>query len=280
MKRFCLCVATWVLSACSADDQRYLLTYEHTNPVHSTVAASGVPAISAPARAEASVEGPTPVQPAVVAPKVARPVTFPVESSPPSAAIATSEPPSSVPPPVAFVGTAQGAQAPAAPPPPVAAKATPPRASASIAESALTGPTERVTPAQTGAPPQAIVLKPAPTQPHAVPFPAPERGRTIPAMVRPAPPPPEIAAAPAISPPAQTTTAVAVSTAAGTSAAATTAPAAPPPPAYSERYTAHCKAVADQRALDAVSNGYDSEMEQQIFAGTYRNCMSWSAQHR
>lgn len=278
MKRFCLCVATWLLSACSADDQRYLLTYEHTKTVHSIVAASGVPAISAPAPAEASVEGQTPVRPVVAAPRVARPVTFPVESSPPSAVIATSEPPSA-PPSVAFVGTAQGAQAPAAPPPPVATKATPPRSSVSIAESAPTGLTERVTPAPIGAPPQVTVLKPAPTQPRAVPFPALERGRTIPAMVRPAPPPPETAAAPVISP-AQTTTAVAVSTAAGTSAAAITAPAAPPPPAYSERDAAHCKAVADQRALDAVSNGYDSEMEQQIFAGTYRNCMSWSAQHR
>ena len=54
---------------------------------------------------------------------------------------------------------------------------------------------------------------------------------------------------------------------------------AAPAASYSERDAAHCKAVADQRALDALANGYDSEMEQQIFAGTYRNCMSWTAQH-
>jgi hypothetical protein len=56
--------------------------------------------------------------------------------------------------------------------------------------------------------------------------------------------------------------------------------ASPPAAGSTEADAAHCKRVADQRALDAVSNGYDEEMEQQIFAGTYRDCMAWSAQHR
>src|ERR1051325_11177685 len=122
MRRFCLCVATCALSACSADDQRYLLTYEHPKSVQSTATASAAPPLSSQASAEESVER-APVQPALVESKGATQGVSPVESSPPSAVIATSEQASSVLPPVAFVGPAQAAQAPGGQSRPVATKA-------------------------------------------------------------------------------------------------------------------------------------------------------------
>jgi len=49
-------------------------------------------------------------------------------------------------------------------------------------------------------------------------------------------------------------------------------PATPP-------YDAHCHAVAHQRAADARANGYSIEMEETVYQGTYKDCMSWESQH-
>lgn len=43
---------------------------------------------------------------------------------------------------------------------------------------------------------------------------------------------------------------------------------------------AHCRAVARQRAADAGANGYSLEMENTIYAGTYKDCVSWDTAHR
>jgi hypothetical protein len=59
-------------------------------------------------------------------------------------------------------------------------------------------------------------------------------------------------------------------------AAAGVAGAAPPISAAAD---ARCKAVAGQRKSDAAVNGYDDGMQQQIFDGTYKNCMDWAARH-
>jgi hypothetical protein len=48
---------------------------------------------------------------------------------------------------------------------------------------------------------------------------------------------------------------------------------------YTERDAIRCKAVADQRSRDSAVNGYDDDMQKQIFDGTYQTCMSWAAQH-
>jgi hypothetical protein len=289
MRAACVVVALLGLSACTEDDQRYLLTYDHpkaASPVAAVSAApqpardtalfsqtkarpAAAPTQSVPVAREAIIEAP----PAAENPEQDSGAGSTAEISPAD----TTPPPPQVTPP--DIPSAQRASPPApapardsgqslattqAPPVPLVVKSPPP---APVPASA----------------PQGILLKRPPVN-AAVPSLSPgplDTRRPVPAMVRPAPPPVDTAPTqPASPPPVQMTVGVAVSTAAGTSVAATTAPAAPQPPAHSERDAAHCKAVADQRALDAVSNGYDSEMEQQIFAGTYRNCMSWAAQHR
>jgi hypothetical protein len=98
-------------------------------------------------------------------------------------------------------------------------------------------------------------------------------------MMRPAPPPSESAPADitativtqnssvaAPSPPNEVTTIIQ-----GAAAAA--------PTAVSAATDSHCKAVAGQRKKDAAVNGYDDDMQQNIFDGTYKNCLDWAAQH-
>jgi len=68
--------------------------------------------------------------------------------------------------------------------------------------------------------------------------------------------------------------------AASVSASAVANAAAAPAAAYSEQDAAHCQAVAKQRSQDASVNGYDKDMQKQIFNGTYQTCMTWVAQHR
>jgi hypothetical protein len=289
MRIACVVVALLGLSACTDDDQRYLLTYDHPKAVSPVLSASAAPQfVRDAARVSQTEAGPAaaPTQSVAVAPEATIGAPPPAERPKQDfGAVSTAE----IPPPGAV---------PAAPPvsPPQIAPAQPTPSPGTMptygsdrrmmatqpapAPSMLKLPP----PAPIQAPaPQVIVLKPPPAG-AAVPSLSrapPEIRRPLPAMVRPAPPPVDTAAAPpASSPPVQTTTGVAISTAAGTAAAAVTAPATAPQPTYSERDAAHCKAVADQRALDAVSNGYDSATEQQIFAGTYQNCMSWAAQHR
>jgi hypothetical protein len=63
---------------------------------------------------------------------------------------------------------------------------------------------------------------------------------------------------------------------AATAEAAAAAAAASPVSAAAD---ARCKAVAGQRKSDAAVNGYDDGMQQQIFDGTYKNCMDWAARH-
>lgn len=51
------------------------------------------------------------------------------------------------------------------------------------------------------------------------------------------------------------------------------------PAAVSAATDTHCKAVAGQRKKDAAVNGYDDDMQQHVFDGTYKNCLDWAAQH-
>jgi hypothetical protein len=57
------------------------------------------------------------------------------------------------------------------------------------------------------------------------------------------------------------------------------AAAAAAPATASAATDAHCKAVAGQRKKDADVNGYDDDMQQHIFDGTYKSCLDWAAQH-
>lgn len=283
MRTACMLVALLLgLSACSEDDQRYLLTYQHPKAASPPFAASAPPQ---PTRDTATVS-PTealpasaPTQPVSVAPEVPSGTPRAVENpAPASDAISTAEGgPGTIPSPVVPVSPVETAPAQSVQPPalqPTSAPTSNPRIVPEQSPPAanLPLPTPKL-------PPHVVVLKhPSTGGVVPVPSPAPRQvQRAVPSMVRPAPPPPDSAAAPSTSPaPVQTTTA----TAASTAAAASAVPATVSQPAYSEGDAAHCKAVADQRALDAVSNGYDSDMEHQIFAGTYQNCMSWAAQHR
>ena len=40
---------------------------------------------------------------------------------------------------------------------------------------------------------------------------------------------------------------------------------------------AHCRAVAEERAADALANGYGFEVEQSVYQETYGDCMTWRA---
>jgi hypothetical protein len=42
---------------------------------------------------------------------------------------------------------------------------------------------------------------------------------------------------------------------------------------------AHCRTLAKQRKHDAKANGYDDDLADQVYAGTYKNCMDWDAAH-
>jgi hypothetical protein len=57
--------------------------------------------------------------------------------------------------------------------------------------------------------------------------------------------------------------------------ASVSAAAAAPAPAAD----AHCRAVAAQRADDARASGMDSDMQQIVRDGTFRNCMAWQMAH-
>ena len=59
-----------------------------------------------------------------------------------------------------------------------------------------------------------------------------------------------------------------------TAAPAPTAMAAAP-----ESGDAHCQRVAYARAADAKANGFDDDMREQIYAGTYANCANWDRVH-
>jgi hypothetical protein len=38
---------------------------------------------------------------------------------------------------------------------------------------------------------------------------------------------------------------------------------------------AHCRSVAAERANDALMNGYDLQIQQDIFQEAYQDCMTW-----
>jgi hypothetical protein len=42
---------------------------------------------------------------------------------------------------------------------------------------------------------------------------------------------------------------------------------------------AHCQAVAHARAADAKANGYDDELREIVYSGTYAECTAWDKQH-
>jgi hypothetical protein len=41
----------------------------------------------------------------------------------------------------------------------------------------------------------------------------------------------------------------------------------------------HCRTLAKQRKHDAKANGYDDDLADQVYAGTYKTCMDWDAAH-
>jgi hypothetical protein len=53
------------------------------------------------------------------------------------------------------------------------------------------------------------------------------------------------------------------------------APTAPPPNYDNE----HCKKVAYARASDAKVNGFDGDMRDEIYSGTYADCAAWDRAH-
>ncbi len=265
--------ALLALSACSEGDRSYLLTYERPKAT-SAIAQNAPPQTAVVAAPAERPPAPAPTHPASLAPE-------PVESSSPAENL-TPAPRSTVraepsePSAPSHVATVT-------PSPPAAAQLKPapaPVANPSIPAESPPPIEQSVVPASPAPPPQVIVLKPRSGNEMIAPRSTSENRGGIPAMVRPAPPPTETAPPPLTLPAAVQATAEAAAMAAGAVASAAPAPGAGPAPTYSERDAARCKAVADQRALDAVANGYDDDMEQQIFAGTYRSCMAWAAQHR
>jgi hypothetical protein len=41
----------------------------------------------------------------------------------------------------------------------------------------------------------------------------------------------------------------------------------------------HCAAVAYARAADAKANGFDDDMRDEVYNGTYANCAAWDKVH-
>jgi len=51
-------------------------------------------------------------------------------------------------------------------------------------------------------------------------------------------------------------------------------------PSAEQRYdNEHCKKVAYARAADADANGFDGDMRDDVYAGTYAACAAWDRAH-
>jgi hypothetical protein len=50
-------------------------------------------------------------------------------------------------------------------------------------------------------------------------------------------------------------------------------------PAVATADNAHCAALAYERAADAKANGYDDELREAVYSGTYAECAAWDRQH-
>jgi hypothetical protein len=50
-------------------------------------------------------------------------------------------------------------------------------------------------------------------------------------------------------------------------------------PSDSQNVGAHCSSVAELRASDAASSGYESDMQQTVRESVYKDCMSWRVEH-
>ncbi len=50
-------------------------------------------------------------------------------------------------------------------------------------------------------------------------------------------------------------------------------------PAAQTYDNAHCQAIAYARAADARANGYDDELRDIVYSGTYDECTTWDKQH-
>ena len=50
-------------------------------------------------------------------------------------------------------------------------------------------------------------------------------------------------------------------------------------PAAQTTDDAHCQAVAYARAADARANGYDDDLRDTVYSGTYAECTAWDKQH-
>jgi hypothetical protein len=234
MRSIAIMVLAFAVVACTEDDRRHLLTYEHPRSEAKVAMQSPAPepAIQAPENAV-----PPPVQTAPVSPPP--PVTAPqvVEAAPLAAP--------------ADVVTASPSQTEEAVPLP---RATPPAVPAAPASSAFQA--------------SEVVNAPAPAPVEIAPAPPPQivvvRGPEQPAEAMMAPPPPRRSAPvaestiPAIPAPMPTATAQA---------------------RLSPATEAHCRSVAQQRKDDAAANEYDDDMQEQIYKGTFTNCMNWAQQH-
>jgi hypothetical protein len=53
----------------------------------------------------------------------------------------------------------------------------------------------------------------------------------------------------------------------------------PVAPAAATADDAHCEALAHARTADAKANGFDDEMREQIYSGTYAECAAWDQRH-
>jgi hypothetical protein len=56
-------------------------------------------------------------------------------------------------------------------------------------------------------------------------------------------------------------------------------PSQPPVPAEPVAAASHCQAVAYARAADARANGYDDDLQETVYSGTYAECAAWDERH-
>jgi hypothetical protein len=57
-------------------------------------------------------------------------------------------------------------------------------------------------------------------------------------------------------------------------------PSQPVAPTVVTADVAHCQAVAYARAADAGANGYDDDLRETVYSGTYAECTAWDNRHR
>jgi hypothetical protein len=286
--------ALLALANCSESDRRFLLTYDHPQMRQIAQAQNATVPVAANSPDIVRATG-TPLEPSDAQTRPTAKPQIGIQKSPAAAPVPSVAPTRSVPSHVARKtatpasvpsATRKGPQTTAGTPPSPAQQASPPREeSAGMPAIAAPRPTAAPSPSAPAADANAAVSA-APSGPrsepgdiNSSPAPASAPAPSAPPAVAPANP------APKVPPPS----AAAEAPAAPASVAAST-PAEPPQvtaalgvrpdlPHVSPAAEAHCKSVAQQRKQDAEANGYEDDLQQQVFDGTYKNCMEWEEKH-